>query len=526
MDHKKNLIVLTIIFTILSLVFWGKTGNILVDFSREIYIPQQMNLENKLIKDIFLIYGPFGYIVNSIICKVSTNVNLLILEAHLISYSILILTYAILNKFFTRKVSFIFTIIFLIVSIFSYSTFSFVLPYSYSTLWGILGIYATLAALLYNKKNIAFFALGLISINKIELFIPAFATTIIYLVYKKENFLKDFLYIFIFPIIPLIYLLFSQIKPDEIIRNFELIKKMVSTNSIKTLYQGMGCFFEISYFKYNLIEIVKLILICTTSYLFWFIKKPTYSYSIAILGLAFINNNFCLNLIAFFAIFLTILSLNKRQIAKEEILLFLFSLILCSKALFAVNALNYSNFGYCLIIYYTFLQLQKYVNTRWLINILLIFFTFSIIDKTTYTFTNLKYPTKTEIGTFWLDEKNVNLFSATNAFIKKHIKQEESFIVVPEGQIFNAIHKKNYKFLNSTFTPLDFETFGEKNIIKQLKSNKTDYIIFYPRNTKDYGAQTICYDYGVDFCHYIIDNYTRVGTLEDNYTTLIFKIKK
>ena len=60
----------------------------------------------------------------------------------------------------------------------------------------------------------------------------------------------------------------------------------------------------------------------------------------------------------------------------------------------------------------------------------------------------------------------------------------------------------------------------------QLKENKTTYIIFYPRNTKEYGAQTICYDYGVNFCTYIMDNYHRTAIIDDVYKVLIFKINE
>ncbi|MBQ7288046.1 MAG: hypothetical protein IJW73_09830, partial [Candidatus Gastranaerophilales bacterium] len=110
--------------------------------------------------------------------------------------------------------------------------------------------------------------------------------------------------------------------------------------------------------------------------------------------------------------------------------------------------------------------------------------------------------------------------------IKENIDKDETLAVIPEGQIFNLIHRKKYDFFNSTFTPLDFETFGEKTIIERLKKKKTDYIIFYPRNTKDYGKETICYDYGVDFCNYVIDNYIKIEPIENSKKVAIFKIKK
>lgn len=525
MNHKKNIIILTVIFIIFSILNWGKIGNILIDFSREAYIPYDMNNSRVLIKDIFLIYGAFGYIINSFVFKISQNINLLFLVAHLISYAILILFYYILNFFFTKKVSLIFSVIFLIFSIFSNSTFSFVVPYSYSTIWSILGLYGVIYSILYNKKIPLFLFLGLILANKIEYFIPAALITFAYLICKKEKFLKEFFLIFVIPLIPIFYLIFSKITFDDIIKNYLYIKAMLNANALKSLYLGLGCFFEFNYFKFNLFESMKIILILIFSYLFILIKKPEISYIVAICGFIFINCTYCLNLIMFFTLFITIFMIFKKNISKEEIILFLFCLILCSKSIFAINSLSYSNFGYCLIICYSFLQLQKITDKKWLINILIIFFIFCLIDKISFDLKHKKFSTKTSIGRIWLDETNSKLFYTINKFIEKNVKKDETFVIVPEGQIFNLIHKKPWNYYNTTFTPLDFETFGEKNLIDTLKKNQTDYIIFYPRNTLEYGAQTICWDWGVDFCKYIMDNYTQVGIIEYTYRATIFKIK-
>ena len=133
---------------------------------------------------------------------------------------------------------------------------------------------------------------------------------------------------------------------------------------------------------------------------------------------------------------------------------------------------------------------------------------------------------KTELGNFYLTKQKAELINKTNEYIKKNIKENENFIVIPEGQILNLIHKKPHGFYNSTFTPLDFETFGEKNIINKLKENQTDYVISLQRDASDYGAKTMCYDYAVDFCKYVIDNYTEVKTFKNSEEMAIFRIKK
>lgn len=526
MTHKKNIIILSVIFLILSVIFYGKTGTFLIDFSRESYIPYQITQGQSLIKDIFLIYGPFGYIINAILYSIKVNINLLYIEAHIISYGTLILFYFILNKFYTEKLSLTLSAIFCAVSIFSDSIFSFITPYSFSTLWSVFGIYVALFCLLYNKKRYLFLSLGLILTSKIEFFIPTFIISVAYLIYTKEKFKKDFLFILIIPAITLIYFILNKVTLNDLSQNYFYIKSMLNAKSLKYFYKGMGAYFEIEYFKYNLLLLAKIIGIGLASFILYFYKKPIISYTLLAIGLSIINTNFALNLILFIAIIFTFCSKNKNILSKNEIIWFLFSSILCFKAIFAINSIGYGNFGYCSLIFYTYYQMQKFVNKKWLINSLIIFFVINYTMNIMRFFYSDKVPIKTQIGTIWILKNYKNLFIGTNDFIKKHIKTKENFIVIPEGQIFNLIHKKPYDFYNSTFTPLDFETFGEANLINQLEKNETDYIIVYPRDTTDYKAKNICYDYAVDFCKYIIDNYTQVASIKDGERVSIFKKKR
>ncbi|MBQ7286664.1 MAG: hypothetical protein IJW73_02770, partial [Candidatus Gastranaerophilales bacterium] len=416
MNHKNNLITLSIIFIIVSIIFWGKTGNFLIDFSRETFIPYQMQGQNILIKDIFLIYGAFGYIVNWLLYKILTNINMLLFEAHLISYCILILMYFILNIFFSKKASLFLSALFIGVSIFSNSTFSFVVPYSFSTLWAVFGSFLALFSLLYNKKILLFLSLGLILANRIEFFIPIFIISLGYLIYSKEKFKKEFAYILIFPVLCGLYFLLNKVTFNEIARNYNYIKEMVNTEAIKYLYKGMGVFFEKEYFTYNVINFFKVIIIFAISHALFFIKKPAISYTFLIICLCFINTTMALNLIGLFSILLTILIHNKKHIKKEELLLFLFAIVLSSKAFFALNPLTYSNFGYLLILAYVFLQLQKFINKKWLINSLIIYLFFSSTANITYFYLHKKASFETKTGTIQININEYQLFKNTSDF--------------------------------------------------------------------------------------------------------------
>jgi len=526
MNDKKNIIILTLLFALFSIIFFAKTGNILIDFSRESYIPYQINNGEKLIKDIFLIYGPFGYIINSLLYKISSNINILIVAAHLISCFIVILFYLIARKFSEEKTSFIFSVFFIAISIFSNSTFSFVLPYSYSTLWAILGAYLVLFSLLYKKQIILYLALGLILSNKTEFFVPLFITSITFLIYKKNFQAKNMLYMVFFPLFSYGYLYLASISKNDLINNFFYIKQMLSTKALNYLYKGMGAYFEIEYFKYNIINLTKLTAVFAIALFLFNKKREKLSYIIFLIPLLFLNTNTAFNLLLLPIIILLFYMTYKKNISSELLLLIFISLILCSKSIFAINPLSYSNFGYMLAIFSTYLLASKIINKNWLLNVIIIYLAITFTANLGHYLINKKEKLKTNIGKIWINNYNFANFKQTNEFIKKNIKNNESLIVIPEGQILNLINNKPHQFYNSTFTPLDFETFKDETLIQKLAKNKTDYIIFFPRNTIDYGKKEICKDYAVDFCKYIMDNYTKIQSFGEKSEVNIYKIKK
>ena len=179
-----------------------------------------------------------------------------------------------------------------------------------------------------------------------------------------------------------------------------------------------------------------------------------------------------------------------------------------------------------LLLFALHIKLEELINEKWLHSAFITFFILLFATKMIIFAYTPKEKVTTSIGNFYLPKNKAQLVNKTNDYIQKNIKEEESFIVVPEGQIINLIHKKPHKFYNSTFTPLDFETFEDETFIKKLDENKIDYIISLQRDTMDYGAKVMCYDYAVDFCKYVIDNYTKVETFKNTEEMAIFKIKK
>ncbi len=517
---KIHIFIATLTFLIFSIFLFGKTGNPLIDFSREIYIPYQLLNGEKLLKNIFQIYGFWGYFINEILYKILPNFKILLLEAHILSYFCMVGFYLIAINYTKRNIALIFTLFFISINIFSNSIFSFVMPYSYSMLWAILASIYMFYFLIKKKYKLMFLFLGLIFINRIELFILLFGFTFSYLTIKKIKYIKSFPYLLIFPCFSAIYLIFNKITTEDIINNFKLLKIMTNTEAIECLYKLTGVFFSKTFFLKSLEELIIFILTIAIS---CFLYKKNYKIAsigfFATIMLIFNQNGhlFCLG-----AILTAILAtINIKKLKEKEILIVVFSIILSSKAIFNTSYLGYSNFGYIFILFSCYIICSKFISKKYLTLIITTLLITQNISNILYFKTHPKYKTKT--SGIYLTKDFKNIFDKTNEFITKNIDKNENFIVLPEGQIFNYIHKKQWGFYNSTFTPLDFETFGDKNLIENLKKQQPQYIIFFPRNTVEYGKAPICHNYGVDFCVYVMDNYTRIAILDDTYKVLIFK---
>ncbi len=524
-EHLRPFLILLLFFVLFSVFFFGQSSNFLVDFSREIEIPYQMQLGKKLFKDIFLIYGFWGYFLNFILYKFSANINILLIEANIISFFISASFYFILYKFFLNKnTALFFSIIFVIASIFSCSTFSFVVPYSFSTLWAYFALYFVVLFLLYKNDKMLFLMLGLLCVSKIELFFVVCVFIFACKISQKEKFSLDLLYTFIFPIVFLLYISLNHIQYSDILNNFKYLKIMTTTNALSYFYKGMGVLFDIKYFTYNIKNFLFYILFFMFSYFLYLKNKKIAFYVVTILFFAFCNLVFLYNLGIFFLSILFIYLLCKKKISKTDVIFYTFSLIMSIKSIFALNIFGYANFSFVFVISNIYFFLTKIFEKKFLNIHFLIFLVFLSFTNIKNLILDHKTSYNTNRGQIYLKSDDFENFFETDSFIKKNIKENENFVVLPEGQIFNFINKKDWNFFNSTFTPLDFETFSDNYFIENLSKEKTDYVIFYPRNTKDYKNELICYDYGVDFCSYIVDNYDIAKKIGNN-KVLIYKRK-
>ena len=520
---KNNIFIITVLFILLGVVFFGQSSNILIDFSREIAVPYQMLDGKSLFKDIFLIYGFWGYFFNFLLLKIYPNILTMLIISNVLSLLNVIILYFIFKKYLSNRCTLFFSLAFIFCSVFSCATFSFVIPYSYSVLWAYFSAYLLLFSILYEKNCLIFISLSLLSVTRIELFLPLFFISVVCLIIKRHRVGFNFLFVFLFPIIFLGYILLNKISYNDILYNFSFIKKMLIAPSLSYLYKGMGVFFNYEYFIYNIKNLFLYSLIFLSTYFIYKKINIYFSFALFFILMLFRDVIFVLNLAVFILIVLFIISLIKRKVTYFDSVLFLFSLMLSLKSIFALNIWSYGNFSFILVIFNIYLLLNKFIDKNYLNMHFMIFFILLSFMNLKNLYFDSKTLYKNETNSIFIKNNDYNSFVNLDKFIKNNIKENEKLIVLPEGQIFNILNKKTWDFYNSTFTPLDFQTFGDEFFISQLKNNKTDYIVFYPRDTRDYGYKNICKDYAVDFCRYIVDNYKRIDDLKE-FNIEIYKI--
>lgn len=120
----------------------------------------------------------------------------------------------------------------------------------------------------------------------------------------------------------------------------------------------------------------------------------------------------------------------------------------------------------------------------------------------------------------------VQPFKEALEYLNLHAKNQKSLLVMPEGIMLNFLSGKEHEFYQTSFIPLDFDTFKEDNIINEIKLKKPQFIAFTNRETDEYGQNYICKDYGVKTCKYVVKNYSLEAAFGEKFRIYLFKNKE
>lgn len=547
----KYFIYLSILFFVFLALYWGRFGNPVIDCGREAYIPFAMaDLGKVLFKDIVCIYGPVPYYLNALFVKLfGAHLDTMYSIGALLSYIFLFGIYNLAKRFLNVRLAFLYACIIIFCCILNPSISNYIFPYSYAIVYAL--VFAVFHLIFLFKfidgkkaKNlyISAFLLSFCLLSKFD-FIPCILPFLIALLkYRKNLNLKTIIRIltsFFTPFLIIALILICQkVSLQNLFFNFKMISNMAHSPSLQYFYTVCtGYFFDFKKTfmfvkEFCISSLILLLAGILTNYTFNKIKKlfpKTLTLTICLIGaiiIMFLDITryifLYIPLIVFIFFIFKIMLLLIEKFKKHTftlsnysfiILLFiLFSILFSLKTLFGLFHELYGTYYLPFILLSFFIIITplfvkyKVITVRSLMFICYsVSFVFCI--QGAILFNSVKnYPVKTLSGTITTDISIARSILPVLDFIQTEIKNE-SVLVLPEGLFFNFALKKDYKFFNTTFTPMDFDAYGEIFLIEQLLNYNPRYIIFLPRDYSDYGKTFICTDFGLNFCNKISDLY-------------------
>ncbi|MFA6989561.1 MAG: hypothetical protein WC197_05785 [Candidatus Gastranaerophilaceae bacterium] len=586
-----ELLFLILIFIFLSLIFVGHQGHLVVDCGREAYLPSEILKGKVLYKDIFNIYGPFSYQLNAFLYFIfGENLSTLYKAGIVNSLIILISIFFISKNLSTKEIAFSITLAVMVIGVFSTSIFNFIFPYSYAMAYTLSGfLLSALFLILYTKTSkewgfvLSTFFAGISVASKYE-YLPYIAFLALFVIFIKPLSKKYYFYSFIsFISVPVLCfgVLFAQgLTFVDLQNSFLIIKKMVSTETLKFFYSNFvgfyptlptitmmtkGFFTSVIYFfsfsllvyvlfmlkknklkisRWFLIVFIFLVLWKYTGYLFTKIISPQTFCWLAISNLL-IFIGFCIYYlkIAGFEllksrIFLLEFFKNIKWKDKCFMITCLIGVLSSLKSLFYLNIGVYGTFMFPVVLITNTVFASEYIpeffavidKSIWKSSISIVL----IIMTSLFGLTNVKivlenknYEVKTQKGSIFTYKEEADAHNRLIKYIQKNTKPTDKILILPEGPLLNFLTNRPSDDIYNSLIPIYVETFGEKKIIRDLLGNMPDFIFVNNRNSIDYGYAYMCRDYAFEICDFINQNYTLEETIgnDNGFAAAIYKKK-
>jgi len=573
------LISITIIFGILSALFSKYYVDMWIDLGREAYFPELMLKGKLLYKDLFNIFGPFGYQINAVLYKImGIKISTLGIAGNFCSVLILYFTYFISRVFLNVKLSSFITVFVLFTCVFSPGVFNFIYPYSYSLLYAymtFLGAVLFFLLAFKNKENdlylfICYFFMGISTAAKFE-YTPFIPLLILYSIFiRKQSLSKMLINISLLLIVPLLsygYLFYQGVTINDFINNFYYLKKYVFSSSLHYFYSHyVGTIFSFALLKKFLLNefFISLTFILIYSVCFYAIAvssdkpkyiKPEYiviAIGIILSGAVYPGQLYLIVPYILYAIFLyeVFKKIKNKEYNFLEDIYFLFiviSIIFILKTFFILDVDFYGSFTITLpfiaIIIFLANKCQK-ISKKFMKNdldnllssVIVILLLAGFSD--TYGFIFEKIPSiRSEKADFYILPIISDSIGEMYDYIENNIPKSKSLMLIPEGVFINYAAGRELKLYNyqSLLSPY-IDTFGVDNIINDIRNAKIDYIIIVPRSDVEYGGDyAMCAIVPEDeliatkrkeerkLCSYIQNEYDLAKNIEN--LIFIYKIK-
>ena len=562
---KKNVyfVILSLIFFAGLIIFWGRFGDLIIDCGREAYIPYAMaDLGKILFKDIICIYGPVPYYINASIVKVfGSSLNTMQTIGAVCAYIFISLIFLFSMRFFGAFSAFWISLLILFSCVFSVHIFNFIFPYSYAMLYAL--VFALLHLFFIFKfietNNVRFlylsaFLLSCSLLSKYD-FLPCIAILpLTAFLYRKNLNKKTILYsvlCFFIPVFFLLMILISQgVSASDILFNFKMISNMAHSPSLEIFYKNQAGFYFVpkkmlSLIIPSIITFLKAMVIFALGFFFCKAENKAVKYGILtayiLLYLFYLKSFypvfFYAPLIIFlFFISITLIYLFKKNFTElslleiEKYLFIFFTVLISLKVLLVLNLDVYGTFYLPCVLISLFLAggciFKRYSNCYISgINFLSILFTlFFLCYLITIFFFAKNVPVKSPAGTIYSLSNIAKPSISMLEFIQNNLKDNDDFLILPEGLFFNFALKKEYKHFNTSFIPLDFDAYGEDFLTNSVLKNLPKYLFVTNRDTTEYGKAYICRDYGQKFCAALSNMYIFRQRFYDEKSSSAFEV--
>lgn len=533
--QHKYLIILLILTTVALCLFTGHYNEILLDFGREVYYPEQILNGKVLYKDLFNIYGPFSYLWNALLFKVfGKSLWTLYISGGICSLLTISGIFLIAKKYLSEILSFAIAVFAIAAGVCAINLFSYTFPYSWGMLYGLVAfLYSFLFLIKYTRENnnlylyISSILGGLAAINKYD-FIP-YLFILLFVICKTKDWkiIAKSIGAMILPSVLCKIILFIQgARIIDFINYILIVKKMAETETLKYFYMTQGVYFNKNAIVVWIVSLLKtgLTLGGTIYGASLFEKRKILSETLIALSVCLGFSFMSPSAFSFFVILTAGLTLYK--IKDFNLLILGLSAVLVSlKSFWGLSYMNYGNYFLPIILIAFFAALFSIIPQKFqkITAVYMFIIAFAVFYGNFQGLKNLDTKISTSKGTIYTHK---NLAESTNALLgyaDAKFEQDENFVIFPEGLIVNFLANKSSEDFYNSMLPLYVETFGEDNIIRHFQNKKPDYFILNNKNMKDYYFENICQDYALGICGFIQENYKMVKFIKNGSNYMIFK---
>jgi len=541
------------------IISWKRSGDLLIDFGGELYIPWRLSRGDVLYKDIFHIFGPFSQYINSFVFRIfGVNISCLVLFNTVIVGIFTIFLYKFISSISDEFTAYVSSFVFL--SNFAFAcyilvpnNYNFITPYSHELVHAlILSLFALVLLKRYfekfNSLDLGYVGLllGLVFLTKAEIFLSIFISVLVsyYLYLKKKKvsikviisssllfwvgfFIPTFLFLFYFSS----YITYKKSISVLLFQYKNIFLNNKSLLALKFYKNSMGILdikrrileISLSFFSYLSIEVIFLFLLRIKKKLYrilvWVFLFGLYAFFVSKYLLFYLGLVVVIPILCFYFLYKLLKLRESRYLILFSFSSFAFFCLF--KEFFNVRIYHY---GFVLtfpslIVFIIFLlyefpkdfnipKIKKYN----LVFLLLLLLPYILLEMKNYL--SINFP-------FGVEKERVYVYKTTNKYfmskvlsrLKKIIPKDKSLVVLPEGIGINYILRRRSNFY-TIYTPPIFQMV-KGDLYRNFSKNPSDFVMLWYRDMSEFG-KSFYMGYGKDIVMLLHKKYKEILSIGGN----------